>query len=70
MITLPITCRNIQYIIVGIVTTIGVICLLFPSPYWQAGIVILGVEGLLLGILGFINLIIWLDEHVKCKCDK
>ncbi len=75
MITLPITCRQAQLLIVGLITLSGIIFLTYGTiydvrPAWFAGVLILGVLGTLLGIMGLVFLLIYITDNVRCKCDK
>jgi len=68
MITLPITCNQVWLIIAGVTALIGTI-LIFTN-FWIIGMIILVLEALIAGCVGVTGLVIWIDDHVKCKCGK
>ena len=74
MITLPLTCRQIIIIVVGGFIILGMALILHTTegddnPLWIGGIVIVSVLGVLGLTIGMVELGIWLENHVKCKCD-
>ncbi len=68
MITLPLTCRQIWIIVIGIITTLSILAVLSGTPYMWGGVIFLTIEGILGAVIGTMYLTEWLSENVRCKC--
>ena len=71
LITLPITCNQVIYIMASVIALIGVIFLFNPiKEFMFIGVIILGVEGVFAFAVGLVHLMEFVSNHVQCSCDK
>ena len=73
--TLPVTCNQVGLILIIIITITGVLLTVFGGDYRIGsisfiGVIMLGVEGVLLFIAGIVFGVEWLEKNVRCKCNR